>query len=150
MGFGCGHNRSIRDGKYRKRRFLPLLGASLEEDTQPMRRVVKFFIRLYQYAVSPFLPPSCRFYPSCSAYALEAVERYGCVRGLWLGARRILRCHPWHPGGFDPVPPLEEKTPSSCGSDVGENSAAQRHAQGEKTSHAPHYLSDVPPRTKKA
>ncbi|MBT8421196.1 MAG: membrane protein insertion efficiency factor YidD [Gammaproteobacteria bacterium] len=70
-----------------------------------MRRIVKFLIRIYQYAVSPFLPPSCRFYPTCSAYAIEAVEQHGSVRGLWLGLRRLLRCHPWHPGGYDPVPP---------------------------------------------
>nr|VFK40742.1 MAG: hypothetical protein BECKSD772F_GA0070984_106915 [Candidatus Kentron sp. SD]VFK46195.1 MAG: hypothetical protein BECKSD772E_GA0070983_106815 [Candidatus Kentron sp. SD]VFK78435.1 MAG: hypothetical protein BECKSD772D_GA0070982_10159 [Candidatus Kentron sp. SD] len=82
-----------------------------------MRLIVKFLIRLYQYAVSPFFPPSCRFYPTCSAYALEAVERHGCMRGLWLGARRILRCHPWNPGGFDPVPPLEKERPPPRGFD---------------------------------
>lgn len=71
-----------------------------------MRRVLIFFIRAYQYAVSPFFPPSCRFYPTCSAYALEAVERHGPIPGLWFALRRLLRCHPWHPGGFDPVPPV--------------------------------------------
>ena len=61
-------------------------------------------IRGYQKVLSPALPPSCRFTPSCSQYALEAVRRYGVLRGGWLGARRIARCHPWNPGGFDPVP----------------------------------------------
>ncbi|HEY9382305.1 MAG TPA: membrane protein insertion efficiency factor YidD [Gemmatimonadales bacterium] len=61
-------------------------------------------IRGYQRVVSPALPSSCRFSPSCSQYTLEAIERHGLVRGGWLGARRIVRCHPFNPGGFDPVP----------------------------------------------
>ena len=61
-------------------------------------------IRGYQRLVSPALPPSCRFSPSCSRYSLEAVQRYGVVRGGWMGLRRLLRCHPFHPGGYDPVP----------------------------------------------
>ncbi|NIM48910.1 MAG: membrane protein insertion efficiency factor YidD [Gemmatimonadales bacterium] len=67
------------------------------------RYAVTTLIRVYQVAASP-LPSPCRFAPTCSTYALEAVRRYGVLRGCWLGARRILRCHPFHPGGFDPVP----------------------------------------------
>ena len=68
------------------------------------RRAVVFLIRGYQRVISPALPPSCRFTPSCSQYTLEAVTRYGAVRGGWLGVKRIARCHPFHPGGYDPVP----------------------------------------------
>lgn len=68
------------------------------------RRLVALLLRGYQKVISPALPPSCRFTPSCSQYALEAVTRYGVLRGGWLGVRRLVRCHPFHPGGFDPVP----------------------------------------------
>lgn len=61
-------------------------------------------VRLYQLAISPFLGRSCRFHPTCSEYAIDALKRHGPGRGLWLAMRRIGRCHPWHPGGFDPVP----------------------------------------------
>ena len=62
-------------------------------------------VRLYRLLLSPLLPKVCRFYPSCSVYALGALEVHGPVKGLYLAARRILRCHPFHPGGLDPVPP---------------------------------------------
>ena len=68
------------------------------------RRILAALIRGYQAAMSPLLPPSCRFHPSCSQYALEAVTRHGALRGGWLAARRLARCHPFHPGGYDPVP----------------------------------------------
>ena len=61
-------------------------------------------IRLYRYAISPLLGRSCRFDPSCSEYAIEALQRHGLLSGIWLATRRVARCHPWHPGGFDPVP----------------------------------------------
>jgi putative membrane protein insertion efficiency factor len=67
-------------------------------------RTVVGLIRAYQLAVSPLLPPACRFEPSCSHYAHDAVRRHGVARGLWLALRRLGRCHPLHPGGFDPVP----------------------------------------------
>jgi putative membrane protein insertion efficiency factor len=69
-----------------------------------MRSVLKYLIRGYQLAISPLLGPRCRFYPSCSHYAIEAIETHGALRGVWLTAKRISRCHPWHEGGFDPVP----------------------------------------------
>jgi putative membrane protein insertion efficiency factor len=69
-----------------------------------MKRVALGMIRFYQEAVSPWLPPACRYYPSCSAYAIEAIERYGFLRGSVLAAKRILRCHPFYAGGYDPVP----------------------------------------------
>jgi putative membrane protein insertion efficiency factor len=61
-------------------------------------------VRAYQYAISPMLGARCRFLPSCSEYAVEALRRHGALRGSWLAARRVARCHPWHPGGYDPVP----------------------------------------------
>ncbi|MBU0751785.1 MAG: membrane protein insertion efficiency factor YidD [Gammaproteobacteria bacterium] len=63
-----------------------------------------WLVRVYQYAISPMLARSCRFHPSCSEYAVEALERHGPFKGLWMAVRRIGRCHPWHPGGYDPVP----------------------------------------------
>jgi len=62
-------------------------------------------VHVYRKVISPLLPPVCRFYPSCSAYAVEALTVHGALRGGWLTARRLLRCGPWHPGGIDPVPP---------------------------------------------
>jgi hypothetical protein len=63
-----------------------------------------WLIRGYQYGISPYLGRSCRFQPTCSEYAVESLERHGIIQGLWLSVRRIGRCHPWHPGGYDPVP----------------------------------------------
>ena len=69
-----------------------------------MKPLLLLLIRLYQYAISPVLVQRCRFFPSCSAYAAEAIEKYGVFVGLRLGLRRLSRCHPWNQGGFDPVP----------------------------------------------
>jgi putative membrane protein insertion efficiency factor len=63
-------------------------------------------IRAYRYIISPMLGPTCRFYPSCSCYAEEALQQHGALRGSYLTVRRLLRCHPWHEGGYDPVPPV--------------------------------------------
>ncbi|WP_223829715.1 membrane protein insertion efficiency factor YidD [Paenibacillus arenilitoris] len=71
-----------------------------------MQRVTKAPIRFYRKVISPLKPPSCRFYPTCSQYALEAIEKHGAAKGSWLAAKRIARCHPFHPGGYDPVPPV--------------------------------------------
>ena len=68
-----------------------------------IKRLAIAGIRFYRRCLSPLMPPACRFYPSCSAYAMQAVEKHGVGRGLWLSARRLVRCHPWHPGGYDPV-----------------------------------------------
>jgi len=69
-----------------------------------MNRILLAVVRAYRYALSPMLGLHCRFHPSCSAYAAEAIERHGASRGVWLALKRIARCHPWHAGGYDPVP----------------------------------------------
>ncbi|HQF08696.1 MAG TPA: membrane protein insertion efficiency factor YidD [Spirochaetota bacterium] len=69
-----------------------------------MSNLIILMISIYRTVISPVLPRSCRYYPSCSAYAIDAVKKHGPVKGLYLAARRILRCHPLHEGGFDPVP----------------------------------------------
>jgi uncharacterized protein len=78
-------------------------------------RALLWMIRVYQWTLSPLLGRTCRFHPSCSHYAAECIERFGAVRGSWLGARRLARCHPFHPGGYDPPPaalPDVSATPS--------------------------------------
>ncbi|MEA3244719.1 MAG: membrane protein insertion efficiency factor YidD [Gemmatimonadota bacterium] len=70
----------------------------------PVRHVLILMVRAYQVSIGPMLPPSCRYFPSCSAYAIEALEKHGAMRGTWLAMRRIARCHPFTPGGYDPVP----------------------------------------------
>lgn len=74
-----------------------------------MTTVLTLLLRFYQLAISPMLGPRCRFYPSCSNYALEAIRTHGAARGGWLAARRVCRCHPWHDGGLDPVPPAAQQ-----------------------------------------
>lgn len=70
-----------------------------------MKHLIVALLRAYRLVLSPLYGPTCRYYPSCSAYALEAVQVHGAARGGWLAARRLARCHPWTPGGVDPVPP---------------------------------------------
>ncbi|WP_291259689.1 membrane protein insertion efficiency factor YidD [Fusobacterium sp.] len=74
-----------------------------------MKKIILLLIRFYQKYISIFLGKNCRFYPTCSAYTYEAIERFGIIKGGYLGVRRILKCHPFHPGGYDPVPEKKEK-----------------------------------------
>jgi len=76
-----------------------------------MRRLLIGLLRGYQYLISPLLGNHCRFYPTCSHYAIEAIETHGAVRGTGLALGRLLRCHPWHAGGYDPVPGTSDDTP---------------------------------------
>lgn len=68
-----------------------------------LRRLLLLLLRCYQRCLSPYLGSRCRFYPSCSSYTYQAIERHGVIRGVWMGIRRLARCHPFHPGGYDPV-----------------------------------------------
>ena len=68
------------------------------------KRAILFLIRVYRRHLSPLFPPCCRFYPTCSTYAMQAVEKYGALKGGWLAVKRILRCNPFNDGGYDPVP----------------------------------------------
>ncbi|NCN84388.1 MAG: membrane protein insertion efficiency factor YidD [Sphingomonadales bacterium] len=69
-----------------------------------LKSVFIFFVRCWQWGPSRILPPTCRYMPTCSAYTIEAIEKHGAIRGSWLGAKRLLRCHPWGGSGYDPVP----------------------------------------------
>lgn len=78
-------------------------------DFMTMRRLLVYGLRAYRFALSPWLGMHCRFYPSCSQYAIEAIESHGAGKGAWLALRRLARCHPWHSGGVDPVPDVNRK-----------------------------------------
>lgn len=80
----------------------------MEGSVPMLKRIFISIIRFYQVVISPIKPPSCRFYPTCSHYGLEAVHRFGALKGGWLTLKRILKCHPLHPGGIDPVPEKKE------------------------------------------
>jgi len=80
-----------------------------------MKAVLLLLIRGYRGLVSPLFPPTCRFTPTCSQYALTAIDRFGPIKGSWLALRRVGRCHPFHPGGYDPVPPTDEGLGDSRG-----------------------------------
>ncbi len=79
-----------------------------------MQKILIKFVRGYRYLVSPLLGNHCRFYPSCSTYAEDALAAHGVWRGSWLALRRLARCHPWHAGGYDPVPQAARPTPATA------------------------------------
>ncbi|MGL5511268.1 MAG: membrane protein insertion efficiency factor YidD [Microcoleaceae cyanobacterium] len=76
-----------------------------------LKKILIAILQGYKKIISPLLPPACRYYPTCSEYAMEAIDRFGIFTGSWLATKRILRCHPFHPGGYDPVP---EKHSADC------------------------------------
>ena len=90
-----------------------------------MKKLLMGVVGIYRSWISPLTPPSCRFNPTCSAYAMESLERHGALRGSWLSVRRILRCHPWGGSGYDPVP-LEQGAVSS---DPGDRDLSQHRSQ---------------------
>lgn len=92
----------------------------------PVARLLVLPVRAYARLVSPLLPPRCRFAPTCSSYAVEALQVHGALRGSWLTVRRLGRCHPFHPGGLDPVPPAPVRDGRPRVSDDGESAAGDR------------------------
>ncbi|BCA97176.1 putative membrane protein insertion efficiency factor [Legionella antarctica] len=74
-----------------------------------IQQIVCMPIKMYRYLISPLIKPCCRFYPSCSQYAISAIKQHGVVKGIWMAFKRLLRCHPWSRGGYDPVLPNDEK-----------------------------------------
>ena len=79
----------------------------------PFKTLLLLLIRFYQLCISPLLGPRCRFYPTCSSYAMEAIQVHGAAKGFWLATKRLCKCHPFHPGGFDPVPQNTESSAST-------------------------------------
>ncbi len=95
---------TLRSTEEAKSVFFGWFGSAMAKFNRTMAKGMIIFIRCYQYCMSPLLGNCCRFYPSCSAYAIEAIVRFGLVKGFFLTLRRLLRCHPWHAGFDDPVP----------------------------------------------
>ncbi len=81
----------------------------MEKNISPLQKLLISVIRLYQIAISPMLGPRCRFTPTCSQYAIEAVKSHGVIKGSWIAGKRVLKCHPLNDGGYDPVPPKQPK-----------------------------------------
>jgi len=92
-----------------------------------MKQLIILLIKFYKTGISPFLPSSCRFYPSCSEYALEAVQIHGTFKGSWLALKRILRCHPFNKGGYDPVPSKHKHELSTLATDSPVNIDIKKH-----------------------
>jgi len=102
---GSGHSNSERGtGNAERSRLFPVPRTLWQWLQAPLTWAAIALVRLYQLGISPGLPARCRFAPSCSQYTLEAIQRHHAIKGILLGAWRLLRCHPWHPGGYDPVP----------------------------------------------
>lgn len=102
----------------------------------PVAGVLVLVLRGYRKWISPLLPPACRFYPSCSEYAMDALREHGAMRGSWLAARRLLRCGPWHPGGVDPVPPRQvNRARSKSGRSEGQSPEEDVHR--DRVQHIP-------------
>jgi putative membrane protein insertion efficiency factor len=110
----------------------------------PVLRALLAAIGFYSRAISPALPPRCRFYPTCSAYAAEAIATHGALRGTGLALRRLGKCAPWHPGGVDPVPPLPGRSPGTSG-DGRSSSPSAPSPSGTATVRPPHGATTRPP-----
>ncbi|MDY0008803.1 MAG: membrane protein insertion efficiency factor YidD [Bdellovibrionales bacterium] len=114
-----------------------------------LSKILLLLIRGYQLTLSAFMGKQCRFYPSCSHYAMDAIRHYGALRGGWMGMRRILRCHPWNPGGYDPLPVPEDASLPEKGKFCSENrcDCATDAAQAKNTGAASSGISPPQPPT---
>ena len=121
-------------------------GAATDRRRSPVGRALLAAIGFYSRAISPALPPRCRFYPTCSAYAAEAVERHGAWRGTGLALRRLIKCAPWHPGGFDPVPGVALPSPGTGEGGHSSSIPAPSAASPGDRSDPPHRATPTDPR----
>jgi uncharacterized protein len=109
-----------------------------------MRRLLILPIRLYQLLLSPLLGPRCRFYPSCSSYAVEAITIHGAMKGSYLATRRLLRCHPWNPGGLDPVPPRGRASVRAGDTESGNTESGDTESGDTESSRPPSHATRGP------